>query len=228
MSLVIARRALARLMLLGVVLSLAACETWPQKTSIPAQVPVSDVLNAVKDELNAFLAAKPTVASKGKLCAGRDGQQIVSVVPDTIKLTLKTVAANENAPSAGLGSPLGVLSFDPSYTGSYSKSNSQSLELNLKVPTGSPTQPVAPGDHALAKTIAGLRDELLKVDHDKSPCLNPSELKATVYFDVVNKTTGGVALKVAVFKLGDKITATDEYHQTLEIHFAMSGTTLIK
>jgi hypothetical protein len=37
---------------------------------------------------------------------------------------------------------------------------------------------------------------------------------------VVRKATGGVGIQLVIFKLGDKVTLTDEFHQTLELTFS--------
>jgi len=40
---------------------------------------------------------------------------------------------------------------------------------------------------------------------------------------VVRKATGGVGIQLVIFKLGDKVTLTDEFHQTLELTFSDTG-----
>ena len=107
----------------------SACCSFPiQKTE---ERRVSDVLNAVKDELNAYLATPAAVEPKVGVCY--DGQEPMDLIPTKVTLTLKTVAAQENDPSIGLTAPIGVVSFDPSYSGAYSKARTQSLELPLDI-----------------------------------------------------------------------------------------------
>jgi hypothetical protein len=43
---------------------------------------------------------------------------------------------------------------------------------------------------------------------------------------VVRKATGGVGIQLVIFKLGDKLTLTDEFHQTLELSFDPKGSSL--
>lgn len=206
-------------------ISVLGCASLSKDTSPPKLVPVSEVLNTVKDELNAYLATPPKAQAKTGVCGGKDGEVAIKVVPAKVTVTLRTVSAHQSEPSAGLTVPIGVLSLDPSFSGGYSQTRTQALVLSLDIaPKGKP-QKVALGEHPIANAIAEFRDELIKVDHDKTPCFEPKELvKLTVAFDVVNKSTGGFTLKLVVFKLGDKETMTDEAHQTLDVYFSLVGT----
>lgn len=212
------------------ILGLSACTCLPPQPTTETVATVSQVVDEVKDELNAYLASTPSVHAKTGVCYS--GSPPMTLTPEKVTLTLKTVATSLNEPSAGLTAPIGVISFDPSYAGGYSKSRTQTLVVPLTIDHGRKPQPVAPGDHPLAAAISQFRDGILAVNHDKTPCLQYSDkanFKLSLAFDVVNKTAGGFGLKLAVFKLGDKQTATDEAHQTLDIEFSMPpGQMMIK
>ena len=210
---------LVTLVLVSIVTSACCLPTRPSGEKIAA---VSEVLDDVKDELNAYLASQPKVKPNTGACY--DGKSSMNLTPTKITLTLKTVAVQLSEPSVGLAAPIGVVSFDPSYSGSYSQSRTQTLLVPLSVPNTNGVQPVAPGDHPIAAAISQFRDELLKVDHSKTPCLQSvkSTLKLSLAFDVVNKSTGGFSLKLVSFKLGDKETVTTEAHQTLDLEFSLA------
>jgi hypothetical protein len=210
---------LVTLMLVSIGTSACCFPTRPSGEKIAT---VSEVLDDVKDELNAYLASQPKVKPNTGACY--DGKSPMNLTPTKITLTLKTVAAQLSEPSVGLAAPIGVVSFDPSYSGSYSQSRTQTLLVPLIVPNTNGVQPVAPGDHPIAVAISQFRDELLKVDHSKTPCLqysNNNTLNLSLAFDVVNKSTGGFSLKLVAFKFGDKETVTSEAHQTLDMEFSL-------
>jgi hypothetical protein len=117
------------------------------------------------------------------------------------------------------------LSIDPSYAGSYSKSNAQSMEFGLtheakKVP---PLKEIDLKEHPLYAAARSMAQGLVDADHTKLPCLSADTIKVTLNFDVVNKSTGGVGIQLVIFKLGDKVTLSDEFHQTLELTFDHDG-----
>lgn len=153
--------------------------------------------------------------------------------PKVVKVTLKTVATKELDPQIGLTSPTGVYSIDPSYSGAYSKSHSPSLEVDMGFPE--PDKKVQAlnltgaemDDHPMAQAVIAFATELMNVDHTKRPCLQPTDLKAVVTFDVVNKSTTGVGVTILVFKLGEKTTVTNEGHQTMELDFDLSGSSTL-
>ena len=205
------------------------------------------MIDLVKHDLRGFYD-NPVVltqnAAKDDKCKTAGGVQTVYIKPSGIKLTLKTVTGYENDPTAGLVTPLGVLAIDPSYTGAYSRATTQSIEVDLNSAGLVNPDVTAAGllkdsdsvklakdvklpDHPLYSTIVSMGKELLAVDHKNEPCLKPTDVKSTVLFDVVNKTTGGVALKVFGVKIGDKVTLTDEFHQVLEIDFSLQGSSLL-
>ncbi|HOW57798.1 MAG TPA: hypothetical protein PKZ12_07330 [Smithellaceae bacterium] len=215
---------LSSFIVLSVCICLSACALMPAKSDIQI-APVSEVLNAVKDELNAYLATKPSVPITKGICNRENaGNNNVDLVPTAVTLTLQTATAQTSSPSVGLLAPIGVISFDPSYSGAYSRSRTQTLQVPLKVDATTKPQPVTPGEHPIAKAIAEFRDELLKVNHDKTPCLSAEqEIILTIAFDVVNKSTGGFALKLAFLSIGDKETLNEEAHQKLEMKFKFAG-----
>jgi hypothetical protein len=210
------------------VLALSACCTVHPKP--PAAASVAEVINRVKAELDVIdkTPSKLTqVAPAGAVCKDAKGNNVVVIVPDAAKLTLKTVAIRENDPTLGLLAPLGVLAIDPSYTGAYSVGQTQSLELDFKPvfkPTApDPGPPPDPKEHPLAAAIVAMAQGLLNADHTKTPCLTPTDFKAVLTFDVINKTTVGANIDLWVFKVGDKETFTNENHQTLEFDFKLTG-----
>jgi len=205
-------------------ISVSACACLSKKSDMQI-APVSEVLNAVKDELNAYLATKPSVPITRGICNRENaGNNDVDLVPTAVTLTLQTATAQTSSPGVGLLAPIGVISLDPSYSGAYSRSRTQTLQVPLKVDATKKPQPVTPGEHPIAKAIAEFRDELLKVNHDKTPCLSAEqEIILTIAFDVVNKSTGGFTLKLALLSLGDKETLNEEAHQKLEMKFQFAG-----
>jgi hypothetical protein len=196
----------------------------------PEAASVAEVINRVKDELE-VLEKTPSkltqAAPTSAVCKDANGNNVVVIVPDAAKLTLKTVAVRENDPTLGLLAPLGVLAIDPAYNGAYSVGQTQSLELDFK-PVFAPKEATPgpapdPKDHPLAAAIVAMAQGLLNADHTKTPCLKPTDLKTVLTFDVVNKTTVGGTVNLYVFKIGDKETFTNENHQTLEFDFKLTG-----
>jgi hypothetical protein len=191
--------------------------------SKPELVPVSDTINLIKDELNEFYSTKPTVKPNKGVCY--TGNEPYVLAPKKVSVTLKTVTTRGNEPSAGISAPIGVIKFDPSYSGSYSNGRTQTLQIPLEIGPRTEGDMATHGDHVLAKAISAFRDELLKVDHTKTPCLKfideKNPFKLSLAFDVVNKTTGGFGFQLAVVKVSDQLTAIDEAHQTLDIEFVL-------
>ena len=211
-------------LVMAAALSLSGCHTMPMAREV-SSVPVSDVLNSVKDELTAYWATAPTVVPTTGVCY-KAGPEKLNLVPIKATVNLKTVAARQSEPNIGLTAPIGVISLDPSYSGLYSQSQTQNLQIALDVPSMGNKATMPPGEHLIGKAIADLRDELLKVDHNITPCLKYGEksvIKLTVAFDVVKKSAGGFSLKLVVFKIGDKETFTNQTSQTLDLEFALSG-----
>ena len=194
---------------------LVACNTMPPRL-LRRRPRCPWFLNQLKDELNAFIATKSSVVPNRGVCY--DGKKPMDLIPVAATATLKAVAQRENEAGVGLAAPLGVLSIDPSFAGAYSNARTQTLTIPLSVPDISNPQPAAPGEHALAAALASFRDEILKVDHAKTPCLafvggGKANFKVSIAFDVSRKTTTGVGLQLAIFKVSDKEIATNEAHQ---------------
>lgn len=216
------------LFLLLAAIGISGCTCLPSRSGAKIAT-VDEVLNSVKDELNAYAAMKSKVTPNYGVCHTK-GSEPIKFVPTKITLKLKTVATNTNEPNIGVIAPFGVVSFDPSYSGAYSRSRTQTLEVPLNVQSMEEPQTVTEGPHPLAEAIANYRDAILKVNHDKTPCLEykkENNLKMSLVFDVVNKSTGGFSLKLAIFKIGDKQTNIDEAHQTLDLEFSMGNGTVI-
>jgi hypothetical protein len=204
---------------------LTACNTMPTRQP-PELTHVSVVIDQLKDELNAFIATDPTV--QPNLGACYDGKKPMNLVPLNATVTLKAVVGSENDPTFGLIAPIGGVALDPSYSGAYSTSQTQTIVIPLSIPDSSKAQkPIAPGAHPLGSALAKFRDEILKIDHDKTPCLqyksgDKANFKLSVVFDAVRKSTGGIALQLVVFKIGDKQTKTSESHQILDIELGLT------
>ena|ERR1039457_625119 len=209
----------------------SGCALCPKKS--PDHVEPSVVINTVKDELNFFayyMAEHPLTlpASGTATCSSGTGKPI-PVKASKAKVGLKVVATQEQDPSMGLTSPIAVLSIDPSYSGAYSKSKTQSLQfefpLDLTERGGKPTSPKSINlkDHPITNAVYGALVQLTKVDHNITPCFSDPNIALVVTFDVVNKTTVGSNITLAVFKLGDKATVSDEFHQTIELDFNVTG-----
>ena len=211
---------------LALMVAVAGWYLWPAKT--PKPVPIADVVNKVKDEVRLFYESPINLtqpAPPGSVCNTADGKNTMVLKPKSVKLTLKTVVTRSNDPNVNLKSPLAVLSFNPAYSGSYSKSNAQSMEfgLGLKEIKTAAAAPVVLEEHPLYAAARSMAQGLLDADHRKTPCVTPDTLKVTLNFDVVNKSSAGFDIQLAVFKLGDKTTLTDEFHQTLELTFDTTG-----
>ena len=206
---------------------LNACATWQKKPSV---VPASLAINAVKDELMFTAMHLPALERKvpaGTLCHSAANTTLVKLTPKGVKVTLKIVDGVEKDPSVGLVNALGALSIDPSFSGSYSKSHTQNLEIDLGFPSiaGSPTPATAAelAAHPVAANIIYGINELFNVDHNKAPCLTPSALQASTSFDVQNKSTTGFNLNLWIFKFGDKVVLNDEAHNSMEIDYDLTG-----
>lgn len=207
------------------------------KVREPKVVAVSEVINLVKGEIRQFYAQVPPSVKKkapdNAICKDPSGYTEFKISPTKAKLTLKTVMGRENDPSWGLKSPIGVLSIDPSYSGAYSTAASQTFELDVDVlklnkaankGDHPQTSEFKPEDHPLAAAILGMAQGYLDADHTREPCVQGTDLKATLTFDVVDKTSLGLGIQILIFKLGDKETITNESHQTLEFDFSLAGT----
>ncbi|WP_374244692.1 hypothetical protein [Zoogloea sp.] len=192
---------------------------------------VSEVLNLVKDEITVYRMTEAKVQPNTGTCY--DGKKPMNLVPKAVTATLKTVATRTREPTAGVADPIGVVSFDPSFSGEYGRTHSQTVVVSL-VPQDqtSDTKPKE-GNHEIASAISALRDQILAVDHSRVPCLSTelgkdNPIKLSVEFSVSNKSTGGFELKLVAFKFGNKYTKSSEYTQTLDMEFAMSpGATVL-
>jgi hypothetical protein len=114
-------------------LFVGACCSVP-KPQPPPVTPIPVVVDKIKREIGYVLANLPQLertAEPGDQCHNKEGKVLVKVTPDSAKLILKTVKTRENDPTAGLVNGIGVLSIGPTYSGAYSKSASQSVELDL-------------------------------------------------------------------------------------------------
>ena len=209
-------------MLMAATLTLAGCHTMPTRQP-PELAQVSDVLNELKDELNYFIATPPTVTPNLGACFPSPGK--MDLTPLSATVTLKALASSENDPSVGLLVPIGAFALDPSYSGAYSTSRAQTVVIPLAIPNVEIKRPIDKGLHPLGSALAAFRDQILKVDHSRTPCLqygDKAHFKLSIAFDAVRKSTGGIGLQLVVFKISDKETVTSEAHQTLDIELGLT------
>jgi hypothetical protein len=188
---------------------------------------VSQVIDQLKDELNAYMARQPNAIPNEGICYS--GKKPMNLIPSKVTVTLQAVTGQENDPSAGLTIPIGNISLGPSFSGSYSQQKTQALTIPLNIPVEylKKPQPVAPGAHPIADAIAQFRDEIIRVDHKKVPCLqadNKNPLKLSLIFDVSDKTTVGGNVTLVVFNVGDQEILTGQTHQQLDIEFSIVPT----
>src|SRR5690242_1645212 len=107
----------ASLMLSSIVL-VSGCAGLPPSDIKTASI--SDVLNAVKSELNAYLARPPSRKPPHGVCYPENSTFELNAIPTKAAVTLKTVALQKNEASAGVTAPLGVIKLDPAFSGSFS------------------------------------------------------------------------------------------------------------
>lgn len=216
---------------LAAVLTLAGCGSMPAAPTNAKVVDVTRVIDLVRDELAIYLATQPAQPAVEGACYKKVQGQFMNLRPVKVTVTLKAVAVREHDPSVGLKAPLGILSFDPSYSGAYSNSRTQTISIPLTIPEAKDkvkAPKAADGDHAVADALNKFRQSILSVNHDKLPCLQfsddgKSNFKVSLAFDVVNRSTAGFALQLAIFKIGDKEVFVNEAHQTLDIELALVG-----
>jgi hypothetical protein len=218
-----------RLLLLVAAGLSAGCSSFMKRD--PNIVPAHKVVNRVKADLHDFGDhpwVKDTPAASTSACQ-KDGKHIVQVIPTDVKVILKTVNAREYQPSGGFESPLGILSFEPSYSGAYARSDTNSMEIQMSLPKDNANNPakrfpdVNPEKRPLFSAISDMATELILVDHTVTPCLTLKGIKATVLFGVIGKDSTGFTVKVLGMKLGHKHVTTNEFQQTLEITFDLTG-----
>lgn len=213
---------------LGLSTLLLGCHTKPLRPPVES-VPLSEVLNAVKDELSSYMLSSSTVTPGRGRCFDPKGKPMW-LAPTKATVVLKVVDAKQNEGSIGLTAPVGVVKFDPGVGASISESATQTLTIPLNVVAGQATRPPASGDYPIAAALGRLRDELLKVDHDRTPCLKfeeKSPIKLNLSFEVVKKGSAGFSLNLLVFKVSDKLTTSSATTQTLELELALTGSQLL-
>lgn len=187
-------------------------------------VNIDEVLNEIKDELNAYLSSKSSITPAADICF--KGSKSAELLPTKVTLTLTTVQTNASNQTLGAIVPFGVFLFDPSLSANQSNKKTQTLVIPLAISNDKPTRPVASKEYLLATSIMQFRDALLKVDHSKTPCLaanKETKIKLTLAFNVVRSASGGFKFSIAGFKLGDTETRSSDATQTLELEFGFTG-----
>lgn len=213
---------------LGVSVALVACHTPPLRRPVES-VPLSDVLNAVKDELSAYMTSPVTAKPGAGRCFDPKGKPL-GLLPTKATVALKVVDIKQAEGSVGLTAPIGVVKFDPSVGASVSETATQTLVVPLNVVSGQQVRKPAPGEYQIADALGRLRDELLKVDHDRTPCLKfdeKSPIKLSISFEVSKKGTAGFSLNLLVLKVSDKVNSSSATTQTLDLELALTGDQLL-
>lgn len=214
---------------LAALLCLAGCPaTAPVTRALPKPAAVSEVLNKLKDELNVFLSA-PYGASTEKGSCRQHPNLPLRLIPVAASVTLLGISTSVDNLSAGLAVPYGALQLDPAGGGSFQRGSSLTMEIPLAIQgvDRKKLKPVPPKDkHQLGDALIHFRDEIMKVDHDRQPCLvfqgdGKNNFKVSLKFDTVNQGTAGLGLQLAMFKLSDKIDTTSEAHQTLDVELVL-------
>lgn len=215
-----------KLVLAVAILTITGCAHVIEQSHKPDLVAISSVIDSVKDELNAYHNIEPTAPLIKGVC--NESGTPVALKAKEVYVTLETVASYKREQSAAISIPIGVASFDPSSASRLSRKRTQTLVVPLAIDDTIPAQPTTPGEHVIAEAIAKFRDELQKVNHNKTPCLKPSkDITLTLAFDVVSEATGGFSLTLTPFELGNKEVSSDEAHQKLHMTFELAGSPLL-
>jgi hypothetical protein len=88
----------------------------------------------------------------------------------------------------------------------------------------SPNPPPAldPAKHPIAAALVAMREQLLRVDHNKVPCFLPAQLQAEIDFEVVKSLDAGVDVSFLIVDLGAKTTLSDDRTQSMIVTFNLS------
>jgi Trypsin-co-occurring domain 2 len=197
---------------------LAGCHHMPTRTDA---VSVTDVLDELKKELNAFAndsaTVKPVSANGKNGCPG-----IHKVTADTVTVTLTTVGTRQVDGSVTLGIPV----FETNFSGTLSEKETSKLVLPLQlVDTGDlATQNIK--NMPLASALGKLRDELLAVNSAQKPCFSTEKDKRITLelsFEATRSGKGGVTLNVAPLKLATGGNRSSSATQTVAIGLKLEG-----
>ena len=207
-------------------IALVGCQHGAKRYKPPPLASVSEVLNEVKEEFRVYAATKPLAVGVNDEC--NTAPHNLNLVPSKVTVKLKTAVTRQNEPTAGLTAPIGVLSIDPSFSGNYSRVQTQQLDIPLAVNLQQ-MKPLSAdiNEHQMAKAMAQLRDELIKTNH-APPCFEPKDdMTLSIGFQVVNKSTGGISLKLLIFKFGNKTTYIEDTTQVIEMKMKLEGGNLM-
>ncbi|MDP3809943.1 MAG: trypco2 family protein [Hydrogenophaga sp.] len=204
----------ATLCLAGVLSGCHHMPTHPETSTVS----VTEVLNALKTELNAFANEKmPTGLPLGKACTG-----VTNVSAETVTVTLTTVGVQKADGSVSLGIPV----FEANLAGSSSDMTTSKVVLPLKLatPSGTKTQDVK--DMPLASALIKLRNELLAVNSAQMPCLTTEadkRISLELSFEAIRTGEAGVKLNVVPLKLGTTRKQSTTATQTVAIGLRLEG-----
>lgn len=215
--------------LAGISAALCGCCPAASVKPIVAQPPtetvaLTDVLNKVKDELNAYqnLQEKEAAPTKG-VCY--DNKEAMTLNAQHVVVTLKTVVTRENDGNGGSANAIGILKINPSVEYDAAEGRTQTITIAFDV-AKTPPQPMAPGDHDLANAIVAIRNGIASVNHDKSPCIDfgsemdqikKPPIQLSVQFEVKRDATATLGFNLVVLKLSDKEKLSSDYLQTIAI-----------
>jgi hypothetical protein len=183
-------------------------------------VSVTQVLDALKKELNAFAKDSATAkisSTKGKGCTG-----IHKVTAETVTVTLTTVGTRQVDGSVALGIPV----FETNFSGTLNEKETSKLVLPLRlVNTDDPTtQDIK--TMPLASALGKLRDELLAVNSAQTPCFSTEKDKRITLelsFEATRAGEAGVKLNVAPLKLATAGKQSSSTAQTVAIGLKLEG-----
>lgn len=196
---------------------LAGCHHVPTRTEA---VSVTQVLDALKKELNAF--AKDSSMAKTSSTNGKGCNGIQKVTAETVTVTLTTVGTRQVDGSVALSIPV----VEPSFSGALNEKATSKLVLPLQiVNTGGLTaQDIK--EMPLASALGKLRDELLAVNSAQTPCFSTEKDKRITLelsFEATGSREAGVKLNVAPLKLSAVGKQSTSVAQTVAIGLKLEG-----
>lgn len=199
--------------------------------------PLDSVLTGLKEQLAYAQRIRPEIVPSESTCYSTESP--IAVTPVLATVTLNTALKNVATGSVSAVNPIAVISLDPKISSTFTKGQSQKVNLSLNV--GAFKKQVTPdidlknadrAKYPIAVAIAGVRDALLKTNHSIEPCLGAGSkpennaVKLTLAFDAIQEQQNQVTFNLVFLKLGGGNTRTVEGHQTMEIAFAVTGTAL--
>lgn len=222
------------LWVVGVSCTLGGCPIV-KPTVPPARVAeLGDVLNQLKDELNAYHQIDQKAALlPAAMCT--TSTQPMTLTASHAVVTLKTVATEATDKNGKLVSPvMGILKLEPSldYATTTGRTQTVTVAFNVGESYGPPVEHADDAArYPLAHALAGIKEQIMRIDHGKSPCLvfgskdkkdDKAPIQLTVQFEAVRDTTTGAKFQLVVLKLSDQAKVTSDAVQTMTIDLVSS------